>query len=206
MTRKKFLIALILTFCLLLPSCSNKNDNRYFVNNSFYEIEYLNLGEYYYKIYNNEKIYAEAIVTNSEPKIDELSPMVYRLFLSYGTNARTIQYFDLENDRTSQKFSPFSVFTDYWCEENETLKNDGFIAYITKVKGKNDFIIKIQSIYNPEKYSYEIKRDFASDSTVKMIFLNEKELYLDYEVYNNSSSTNEKELKLETVRETVKFR
>ncbi len=193
---RKILVAVIVTCCLLLSSCSN--EGKYLINTPFYSIEEVGLGEYSYKIFNGDKVYIEKTKTGTEPKIAEVEDAddnVLRLFTAYGTNAFKVQYFDLTNDRTSREFAPWANYTDIWCENGDIL-----IAYVTKTDDTKETIVLIESVFDEKGICFAIERDFATDSLEKLIFLNENEIYLAYETYSSDTGSTE------FVNESVIFR
>ena len=185
--------------------------NRYIINDVFYQIIDLSteeqpFGPYYYKIEMNKKVFAEGVKERTEPEIDYISTGVIRLFMGFGSNAFSLQYFDVWNDRTSEVFSPYAGYADY----ADSKTNECLIAYFKfpSASGKN--VLLIRDIFDEHGFSVEIDRGFISATCNNIIILNENEIYLDYDVFADGYSNDDliagNPVEFKNIREVVKFR
>ena len=167
---------------------------------------------WYYEIKNGDSVLASAVWHRLEPHISEVDSGVFKLELSYGSNARTVQYFDVRTGFTSEVYSIASEYADYF--ELDYPANIGFIAYlhfddsVHYNKAANVYVI-VADVFSGDKY--RIDREFLSPLTGvnNMVFVNGNELYLDYEVIDGAIREEwfgGIKGDLRNVREIVKFR
>lgn len=201
-----FLFGLVLLIMTMLIACksnninsnpsdylANENSKKYVVQTSLYQIYEQSTQEYRYRIGTENKIFVDDVKHGTEPQIEDIGNGIIRLFLGYGTNAFSVQYFDIWGDKTSLVFNPYSVYADY----ADTSKGEYLIAYFD-VSSFEKKSLTITDIFGEQGLKIIVKRDFASATCNRMVFLNENEIYLDYDVFTNDSLSN--------VREVVKFR
>ncbi len=202
-----FLFSLVLIIMTMLSACNsnnittipsdyleNDNSEKYIIQTPFYHIYEQGLQDYRYRIGTNYKIFVDDVKHGTEPQIEDIGNGIIRLFLGYGTNAFSVQYFDVLGDKTSSVFNPYSIYADY----ADTSKGEYLIAYfdLSSFNEKKSFIIT--DIFGEQGFKTIVERDFESATCNRMVFLNENEIYLDYDVFTDG--------RLSNVREVVKFR
>ena len=174
---------------------ANENSEKYIVQTPIYQIYELGLQDYRYRIGTKNKTFVDDVKHGSGPQIDSIGSGsgIVRLFLGYGTNACSIQYFDVWGDKTSPVFHPYTLYADY----ADDLKEEYLIAYFDVASfGKKE--LTITDIFGEQRFKTIIERDFAAPTCNRMVFLNENEIYLDYNVRIDDQLSN--------VCEVVKFR
>ena len=135
-----------------------------------------------------------------------------KLELSYGSNARTVQYFDVRNGLTSEVFDIASAYADFFAFDS--YNDSAFIAYpdvddkVHYHETANVHVI-VADVFNGDEY--RIERDFISLLTGvnNMVFLSSNELYIDYEIIDGATREerfSENKGTIENVREIVNFR
>lgn len=202
-----FLLGLVLIIMTMLSACNsnnittipsdyleNDNSDKYIIQTPFYQIYEQGLQDYRYRIGTGNKIFVDDVKYGTEPQIEDIGNGIIRLFLGYGTNAFSVQYFDAFGDKTSSVFNPYSIYADY----ADTSKGEYLIAYfdLSSFNDKKSFIIT--DIFGDQGFKTTVERDFESATCNRMVFLNENEIYLDYDVFTDDQLSN--------VREVVKFR
>lgn len=172
---------------------ANKNSKEYIVQTPLYQIYEQSSQDYRYRIGTENKIFVDDVKHGTEPQIEDIGNGIIRLFLGYGTNAFSVQYFDIWGDKTSSVFNPYSVYADY----ADASKGEYLIAYFD-VSSFDKKSLTITDIFGEQGFKTTVERDFASATCNRMVFLNENEIYLDYDVFTDD--------RLSNVREVVKFR
>ena len=184
--------------------------SRYIVNDPLYQIIDLStkkqpFGPYYFKISTSKKVFVEDIKPR-EPRIDNIGDGIVRLFQAFGSNAFSLQYFDVWNDRTSEIFSPYTIYTDYIDIESK----EHLVAYFDFPRSSKKNTLLIKDIFDEQGFSMEIDRGFISPTCNKLIILNANEIYIDYDVfadeYSNEYLREDKFVDYKNIREIVKFR
>ena len=184
--------------------------NRYIVNDPLYQIIELSteeqpFGPYYYKIGTSKKTFAKG-THNREPRIDVIGDGIIKLFMAFGSNAFSLQYFDVWNDRTSEDFAPYATYADYV----DTKTGECLVAYFGEVRSYGENVLLIKDIFNKQGFSTEIAKGFFSATCNRITFLNENEIYLDYEVFADGYSEDDliagNSVEWENIQEVVKFR
>lgn len=201
-----FLFGLVFLIIIMLVACSsnntasscsdylvNENSKKYVVQTSLYQIYEKSAQEYQYRVGTENKTFVDDVKRGTEPQIEDIGNGIVRLFLGYGTNAFSVQYFDIWEDKTSLVFNPYSVYADY----ADTSKGEYLIAYFD-VSSPEKKGLTITDIFGEQELKIIVERDFALATCNRMVFLNENEIYLDYDVFTDNH--------LRNVREVVKFR
>lgn len=214
-----FLFLPILLMPLLLTGCDIESSNgetssddllimdseKYIIQTPLYQVYEEGLQEYRYKIGTGKKVFAEGVKDGTEPKIDDIGNGIIRLFMGFGTNAFSVQYFDVWGDRTSKVFSPYSIYADY----ADSKTKECLIAYFA-FPDTSEKVLLIKDIYNEQGFSMEVDRGFISATCNRLIFLNENEIYLDYDIladgYSNDDLIAGNPVEYKNIREVVKFR
>lgn len=175
---------------------------KYMINTPLYQIFEEETSEYHYKIGTAKKVFAEGVYYR-EPYIDNIHNGIIRLFQGAGTNASTVQYFDVWKDRTSKPFFIYSVYADY-VDEKKT--EECLLAYFDFPRN----ILIIEDVFDEQGFSTEIDRAFISATCNRLIILNENEIYLDYDVFTDGYSGYDlfegNQVMFRNMREIIKFR
>lgn len=212
-----FLFLPILLLSLILTACNTKfssensfsdlpktNSKKYIIQTPLYQVYEKDLQKYSYKIGIGTKVFAEGIKNGTEPQIEEIDNGIIRLFMGFGTNAFSVQYFDIWGDRTSKVFSPYSIYADY------TDSKGCLIAYFPAPDTSSKNALLIKEIFNDDGFSTEIDRDFISNTCNELKFLNENEIYLDYDIladgYSKDDLISGRHVEFKNIREVIKFR
>lgn len=203
---------------LLLTGCDIESSNgesssdllimdseKYIIQTPLYQVYEEELQEYRYKIGTSKKVFAEGVKDGTEPKIDDIGNGIIRLFMGFGTNAFSVQYFDVWGDRTSKVFFPYSIYADYADPKTK----ECLIAYFA-FPDTSEKVLLIKDIFNEQGFSMEVDRGFISATCNRLIFLNENEIYLDYDIladgYSNDDLIAGNPVEFKNIREVVKFR
>lgn len=182
---------------------SQMDSNKYIIQDVFYQVYEEGLQEYRYRIGTSRKTFSEGVTERTEPKIENIGDGVIRLHIGSGTNAFTVQYFDVYKDRTSEEFYPYTIYADYYDEKT----GEGLIAYFRLLPNSSGkYILNVKDIFNKNGCSAEIDKDFISPICNRIVFLNESELYIDYDVYAEGYSYGDVDAEYVNKREIVKFR
>jgi hypothetical protein len=157
----------------------------FFYNDPFYKKYDVGLGKTYYQISSSKKIFAEGIKEGSDPRITNMggkSGGIVKLELGCGSNCNNVQYFDIFEDNTSEVFFVAGLFADYVDPYGNQLI--ARFDYRDTEPPKN--ILIIQDIFDNTAFYGEIARNYADfvDPGVRMLFLNENQLYIEYVVTN----------------------
>ncbi len=156
------------------------DENKYIVQTPFYQIYEEDLQKYKYRINSGKDVLVEDIKTGTEPQIDDKGDGVLRLHLGFGTNAFSVKYFNIYNKTVSEEFNPYSIYADYI----NTKTKEYYIAYF---KPEEKPKLYINGFFDSSEFSTELDLDFSMATCEKIIFLNEKEIYLEY-IDSNSES------------------
>lgn len=156
------------------------DENRYIIQTPFYQIYEEDLQKYKYRITSGKDILVEDIKTGTEPQIEDKGDGIVRLFLGFGTNAFSVKYFNVYNKTVSEEFNPYSIYADYV----NTKTKEYYIAYFKPEEKPN---LYINGFFDSSEFSTELDLDFSMATCEKIIFLNEKEIYLEY-IDSNSES------------------
>ena len=197
--------SLITAMAMLFASCNTElNDNdKYIIQTPLYQIYEQGRQEYRYCITDGSAILAEGIKKGTEPEITELGNGIIRLYMGFGTNAASVQYFDVWNGRKSEVFSPYANYTDFANENTQ----EYLIAYFAS---SSEPVLTIKDIFDEQGFSTKIDKNFCYADCKQMIILNENEIYLDYTAfadgYSNEDLKAGKNVEYENIRETIKYR
>ena len=194
---------------LLLVSCGTSPDtplnnadlsDKYIIQTPLYQIYEESLQKYRYKIGSDQKTFAEGTENGTEPEIEEIDDGIVRLHMGFGTNAFSVQYFDIWNDRTSVVFSPFAIYADYVNPKTK----ECLIAYFEYDATSEKYILTVKDIFNEKGFSTKIDKDFSSGTCNELVILNESEIYVDYAALSGSNLG--KSAEFESVRDVIRFR
>jgi len=147
--------------------------DKYIIQTTYYQIYEEALQTYKYRIESGGLILAEDVKTGSAPQIEDKGGGILKLHLGFGTNAFTVQYFDVYNKIASKEFNPVSIYADY----ADTAKKEYFIAYF---KLEQDPKLYIEGFFDSAAFSVQLDLNFAMANCEKLIFLNESEIYIAY--------------------------
>ena len=179
------------------------NYDRYMVHDPLYRIEEVALGKYRYSIGTKLKVYAEGIKEGTEPEISYVGNGIIRLFLGYGTNCFTVQYFDVWNDRTSETFSVYSNYADICFSPSSS---ECLLATFDFPRN----VLVIRDIFDPQGFYAEIDRDFVYAGAYQLLLLNETDLYVDADVFEAGYSAKQlsagERVETRRIREIISFR
>lgn len=199
---KKISVILFLVLCCAFAGCSKgdisissnvqpDSSDKYIIQTPLYQVVEIELGKYEYKIGTSNKVFTEGTKLGTEPQIDDIGNGVIRLFMGYGTNAFSVQYFDVWEEKESTVFNLYSVFTDYVNKNNNTY----LFAYF-------DFLNKslvIRDMFDDNGFYAEINKGNESIIYNDIIILNQNQIYLDYTITDSNN-------KSKTVQEVIKFK
>ena len=174
-----------------LPINNSQTDidtSKYIIQTPFYQIYEEDLQKYKYRITYGKDVLVEDIKTGTEPQIEDKGEGIIRLFLSFGTNAFSVKYFNVYDKKRSEKFNPYTIYADYV----DTKEKEYYIAYF-KPEEKPKLYIK--GFFDCSEFSNELDLNFSMATCEKLIFLNEEEIYIEY-IDNNS----------ETIKKVVNFK
>ena len=149
---------------------------------------------YHYKIFTSNDIVCEGEIALRQPEITYHSGIV-KLVLAYGSNDATTQYFDVIKGLRSEVFPNITGSAEYVSK----VKGEYITAYFD-YNDKMETTLVIQSMFGND-FLIHIERDFVSPVTAinYMTFLNQDEIYLDYNVMDDSNGRTQ-------IKEIVKFR
>lgn len=163
--------------------------NFYFGSKAFYNT-YFSLVEiypenrtepfYYYEVRTYDKSFTDKgiIDYSSRVTIDQSMDLVW-IDMRYGPNANSVRFFNLgDKPSISQIIDiPFNydIYTDFYSKERKDL-----LTYCT-YDDKGDLIVKIVDIFNINGFSHTIDREIANFCSPQ--FLNDEEVYIEYEVH-----------------------
>lgn len=154
-------------------SSSDIDTSKYIIQTPFYQIYEEDLQKYKYRIKSGEEILVEDIKTGTEPQIEDKGDGIIRLFLGFGTNAFSVKYFNVYDKTVSEEFNPYTIYADYI----NTKTKEYYIAYFKpEVKPK----LYINGFFDSSEFSSELDLNFSMATCEKIIFLNERELYIEY--------------------------
>ena len=196
--------------CLLLvllcfSSCTtraNDNTNDLIKSGPHYEITKDSDGTYHYRIFSADTVIADETAGNRFPNIDYLDHFwpVIRVQTSAGTNAHGCQYYDVNKKVASKHYTFLTGYADYWDDKN----GEGlFASFPHELIHDGTTYLRIETIFD-ESFSVIIDKGFTMMTCDKMIFLNEKQLYVEYPLPVTDASADEQQFK--TVREVIDFR
>ncbi len=179
--------------------------NHYIINSSYYQILEIPAradlpSRYYYKIYYNNIIYAEGIKDFVEPQISQIGDGIVRLFMSYGSNDFTVQYFDVRNGKVSPQYTVCMDVAEYSINKN-------LIAYFS-VDNENVPKIVIKNIFD-DQFNLEFDRPsglFLSQE--RITFLSDTQLYIRYQAVKGGTYMDfiqDPNMETETVEEIIEF-
>ena len=152
--------------------------SKYIIQTPFYQIYEEDLQKYKYRITNGKDILIEDTKTGTEPQIEDKGEGIIRLFLGFGTNAFSVKYFNVYEKTISEEFNPYSIYADYI---NAKAK-EYYFAYF---KPEENPKLYIKGFFDSSEFSNELDLNFSMATCDKLIFLNEKEIYIEY-IDNNS--------------------
>ena len=224
----RFLSCSILFFSLILSSCTDSslveqentspdipysgpceesemslNQEECILYTTDYQIYSTGLQEYHYRIATDRKVFVDDIKRGIAPSINMVEGEVACLILPYGSGLKTVQFFNLRKDLTSDVFPIYSGYKTYtkWPFEGEVL-----IAYFDFAR----CVLIIRDVFDDEGFYIEIDRGFISAGCESLIFLNEDEIYIEYSIYADGYSKDDviagKAVEYVTVREVIRFR
>ena len=147
--------------------------SKYIVQTLLYQIYEEGLGIYRYSIGTNSHILVEDVKTGTVPQIEDKGNGILKLHLGFGTNAFTVQYFDVWNAVTSAQFQPYTIYADYVDAENK----EYYFAYF---KPEEKPKLYIEGFFDSAAFSVQLDLNFAMATCEKLIFLNESEIYIEY--------------------------
>ena len=156
------------------------NTDKYIIQTVFYQIYEEDLQKYKYRITSGNDILVEEVKIGTAPQIEDKGEGVLKLHLGFGTNAFSVKYFNVYNKTVSQEFNPYSIYADYI----NTKTKEYYIAYF---KPEEKPKLYINGFFDSSEFSTELYLDFSMTTCEKIIFLNEKEIYLEY-IDSNSES------------------
>lgn len=159
---------------------SDTNTEKYIIQTPFYQIYEEDLQKYRYRINSGNYVLVEDIKTGTSPEIEDKGDGILKLFLGSGTNAFSVKYFNVYNKTVSKEFNPYSIYADYI----NTKTKEYYIAYF---KPEEKPKLYINGFFDSSEFSTELDLDFSMATCEKIIFLNEKEIYLEY-IDSNSKS------------------
>ncbi|MBQ3182960.1 MAG: hypothetical protein IJB57_04770 [Clostridia bacterium] len=154
--------------------------DKYIIQTPFYQIYEDDIQRYKYRIANGNHILVEDVKTGTAPEIEEKGDGILKLHLGFGTNAFTVKYFNVYNKTASEEFHPYSIYADYI----DTEAKEYYFAYF---KPEEKPKLYINGFFDSSKFSKELDLDFSMPTCEKIIFLNDKEIYIEY-IDNNSES------------------
>lgn len=157
---------------------SNIVSNEYIIQTPFYQIYEEDVQTYKYRIVSDNHILVEDIKTGTAPQIDDKGDGILKLHLGFGTNAFTVQYFNVYDKTVSEEFHPYSIYADYI----DTAKKEYFIAYF---KSEEKPKLYINGFFDSSEFSNELDLNLSMATCERIIFLNETEIYVEY--VDNSS-------------------
>lgn len=157
-----------------IAETQNASDaDKYIIQTPNYQIYEEDLQTYRYRIESGKTVLVEDIKTGTEPVIEEKDDGILKLHLGFGTNAFSVQYFNIYDKAVSEKFSPYSIYADY----TNTKTNDYYIAYFQPEEKPK---LYIKGFFDSKGFSAELDLDFSMATCEKLIFLNETEIYIEY--------------------------
>lgn len=159
---------------------SDADTDKYIIQTPFYQIYEEDLQKYRYRITSGNDVLAEDIKTGTAPEIEDKGEGILKLHLGFGTNAFSVKYFNVYNNTVSEEFNPFSIYADYI----NTKTKEYYIAYF---KHEENPKLYINGFFDSSEFSTELDLDFSMATCEEIIFLNEKEIYLEY-IDSNSES------------------
>jgi hypothetical protein len=89
--------------------------DRYIIQTAAYQIYEVEPGEYHYRISFGKNVYAEGVSYGRIPEINSVegAGLVIKLFLGCGSNCGSVQYFDVYEGKTSEKYFIYSMYSEY---------------------------------------------------------------------------------------------
>lgn len=174
-----------------LPINNSQTDidtSKYIIQTPFYQIYEDDLQKYKYRITCGKDVLVEDIKTGTEPQIEDKGDGIIRLFLSFGTNAFSVKYFNVYDKKGSEEFNPYTIYADYV----DAMEKEYYIAYF---KHEEKPKLYIKGFFDCSEFSNELDLNFSMATCEKLIFLNEEEVYIEY-IDNNS----------ETIKKVVNFK
>ena len=190
-----FILCLFLTFSF--SACDTKSNtsetnsidtNKYIIQTPFYQIYEEDLQKYKYRITSGKDILVEDIKLGTAPTVEDKGEGIVKLHLGFGTNAFSVKYFNVYDKTESKEFNPFSIYADYI----NTKTKEYYIAYF---KHEEKPKLYINGFFESSEFTNELDLNFSMATCEKIIFLNEKEIYIEY-IDTNS----------ENMRKVVNFR
>jgi len=138
--------------------------------------------------------YAENILASNTsewhtPKISKRNSQIIRLELGGGSNSNRVLYFDLWDGSISSEFNMMSYFADYVDSDypfNDTRK--AMVAFPYYLHESHKTIVVIRNIFDNNFY-LEIDEGFMTvlGGINNMLFLNENNLFIDYNIETSES-------------------
>lgn len=147
--------------------------NKYIIQTPYYQIYEVGLQKYKYRITRGNDILVEEVKTGTEPQIEDKGDGIVELFLGFGTNAFSVKYFNVYDKTISEEFNPYSIYADYI----NTKTKEYYIAYF---KSEEKPKLYINGFFDSSEFSNELDLNFSMGTCEKLIFLNEKEIYIEY--------------------------
>lgn len=152
---------------------SGMDTDKYIIQTPFYQIYEEDLQKYKYRIASGKYILVEDTKTGTAPQIDDKGDGIIRLFLGSGTNAFFVKYFNVYDKTVSEEFNPYTIYADYI----NTKTKEYYIAYF---KPEEKPKLYINGFFDSSEFSSELDLNFSMATCEKIIFLNERELYIEY--------------------------
>ena len=159
-------------------SQSEIDTNKYIIQTPYYQIYEEDLQKYKYRITSGKDILVEDTKSGTEPQIEDKGDGIVKLHLGFGTNAFSVKYFNVYDKTISEEFNPYSIYADYI----NTKTKEYYIAYF---KPEENPKLYIRGFFDSLEFSNALDLDFSMATCDKLIFLNEKEIYIEY-IDNNS--------------------
>lgn len=152
---------------------SGMDTDKYIIQTPFYQIYEEDLQKYKYRIASGKYILVEDTKTGTAPQIEDKGEGVLKLHLGFGTNAFSVKYFNVYDKTISEEFNPYSIYADYI----NTKTKEYYIAYF---KPEEKPKLYINGFFDSSEFLSELDLNFSMATCEKIIFLNERELYIEY--------------------------
>lgn len=171
-----FVYLLIMCFSFVLGAC--KKSDVQTGDNIYYQITDDGKNNYHYEIISNGVVFSEGNTESHIPTIEEISEGIFKLKIGYG-NTYTLQYFDVLGNRISSEYQLINNYAEYYNEKT----NEVLIAHYDF---KEKPILVIRDAFNDDGFYNEYDLGFSNYGCDEMKFLNENEIYLEYEISKES--------------------
>lgn len=177
-----FIIASIILSCVLIADAISTNGviEFYQYGDSYYLIKQLNSYDFYYQICVGNSIIKAGTTRNRNPVIKMVGHGIYQLKLSYGSNSWTVQYFDVYNNLASEEYELATIYAAY-CNYGYPDSSTRLVAHFEYNDTEDRPVLIVKNMFDND-FKVTIERNFAAPTTCAnyLFFLNENEIYLDY--------------------------